>query len=296
MERPVPDWTLWRSFLATVETGSLSAAAAPVRSTQPTLSRHIHELEQELGLALFRRVPRGLEPTETALGLIDDARRMGEAAHALSLKAAGQTENVAGTVRLAASVVMSNLVLPAMVTDLRAAEPDIQVEIVASDEAQNLLRRDADLAIRMFDPTQNALIARKLGETPIGLFGAARYLERRGRPRVLAELLDHDVIGFDRGEAILKGYAAHGFAVPREQFPLRVDDQLVYWHLLCAGAGLGFAQRLIAEPAGLERLDIGMFAPVLPVWLVLHEDLRAQPRVRRVADFLADRLLRWLKG
>jgi DNA-binding transcriptional LysR family regulator len=292
----MPDWTLWRSFLATVETGSLSAAAARLGATQPTLSRHIHELEQALGLSLFRRVARGLEPTEVALGLIDDARRMGEAAHALSLKAAGQTESVGGTVRLAASVVMSNLVLPAMITDLREAEPDIQIEIVASDEAQNLLRRDADIAVRMFEPTQNALIVRKIGASPLGLFGAKRYLDRRGRPGSMTDLLDHEVIGFDRSEAILKGYAAHGFPVSREHFPLRVDDQIVYWHLMCAGAGLGFAQQLIAEAAGLERLDIGMTLPPLPIWIVLHEDLRSQPRVRRVADFLAERLSRWLKG
>ncbi len=290
------DWTLWQSFLATVETGSLSAAAARIGATQPTLSRHIHELEKELGLNLFRRVPRGLEPTEVALGLIDDARRMGEAAHALSLKAAGRTETVAGTVRIAASVVMSNLVLPAMLAELRLAEPDIQIEIVASDEAQNLLRRDADIAVRMFDPTQNALIARKIGASRLSLFGAPAYLDRRGRPESLADLVDHDVIGFDRGEAILKGYAAHGFTVTREHFPLRVDDQMVYWHLMRAGAALGFAQCLIAEPAGLERLDIGMFIPDLPIWLVMHEDLRAQPRVRRVVDFLAERLALWLKG
>ena len=290
------DWTLWQSFLATVETGSLSAAAARLGVTQPTLSRHIHELERELGLSLFRRVPRGLEPTDIALGLIDDARRMGEAAHALSLKAAGQTESMAGTVRVAASVVVSNLVLPRILVDLREAWPDIQIEIVASDEAQNLLRRDADIALRMFTPTQNALIARKIGASPLGLFAAKRYLDRRGRPHTLADLPGHDVIGFDRSEAILKGFAAHGFAVTREHFPLRVDDQIVYWHLLCAGAGLGFCQARLGEAAGLERIDIDMTLPDLPIWLVMHEDLRTQPRVRRVADFLAERLAQWLKG
>jgi DNA-binding transcriptional LysR family regulator len=292
----MPDWTLWRSFLATVETGSLSAAAAQIGATQPTLSRHIHELEQALGLSLFRRVARGLEPTEVALGLIDDARRMGDAAQALSLKAAGRTETVAGTVRLSASVVMSNLVLPAILTDLREAEPEIQIEIVASDGAQNLLRRDADIALRMFTPTQNALIARHIGDTSLGLFGATRYLDRRGRPRTLAELMDHDVIGFDRSEDILKGYAAHGFTVDREHFPLRVDDQMVYWHLMCAGAGLGFCQSRLGDAAGLEPLDIGMKLPALPIWIVFHEDLRAQPRVRRVANFLAERLKTWLKA
>ncbi len=290
------DWTLWRSFLATVETGSLSAAAARTGATQPTLSRHIHELEQALGLSLFRRVARGLEPTETALGLIDDARRMGEAAEALTRKAAGRTEDISGTVRIAASVVMSNLVLPGIIADLREAEPRIQVEIVASDAAQNLLRRDADIAVRMFDPTQKALIARRIGETPLGLFGARRYLDRRGRPRSLNDFIGHDVIGFDREDGIIKGFAAHGHVVTREHFHVRVDDQMVYWHLMCAGAGLGFAQKVLAHTQlELEELDIGMQLPALPVWLVMHEDLRAQPRVRRVADFLAEALKRWLK-
>ncbi|MGZ3305855.1 MAG: LysR family transcriptional regulator [Asticcacaulis sp.] len=290
------DWTLWRSFLAVVETGSLSAAASQTGATQPTLSRHIHELEQSLGLSLFRRVPRGLEPTPAALGLIEDARRMGDAAHALTLKAAGRTETLAGTVRLSASVIVSNLVLPGLIADLREAEPLIQVEIVASDEAQNLLRRDADIAIRMFRPSQPTLIARKLGDTPLGLFGARRYLDRCGRPNAVADLLHHDVIGFDRGEDIIKGYAVHGFQVMREQFPIRCDDQMVHWHLLLAGAGLGFAQCLLAEKAGLESLDIGLGIPPLPVWLVMHEDLRAQPRVRRVAEFMGDRLKQWLRA
>lgn len=290
------DWTLWRAFLAVVDTGSLSAAAMETGATQPTLSRHIQELEQRLNVSLFRRVPRGLEPTEAALGLIDDARRMGDAAQALTLKAAGRTEAIGGTVRVAASVVVSNLVLPPMIAALRQVEPGIQIEIVASDEAQNLLRRDADIAIRMFEPTQKSLIARKIGESPLGLFATQAYLARHGRPQKLEDILTHDVLGFDRNELIIKGYAAHGHVVPREHFPIRVDDQMVYWHLLCAGAGLGFAQAVIAEAAGLERIDIGMYVPPLPVWLVMHEELRTQPRARRVADFLAERLRAWLRG
>jgi len=281
------DWTLLRSFLAVVETGSLSAAAARIATTQPTLSRHVRELETALGVTLFTRSVRGLEPTEAALGLVDDARTMGAAAEALALKAQGQSQELTGTVRITASVVVANLLLPPILAALREAEPHIQVEIVASDMAQNLLRRDADIALRMFDPTQNALIARKLGETPLGLFGAKSYIARRGRPASLPDLLNHDVIGFDRSDLILKGYAAHGFPVTREQFPLRCDDQMVCWHLLLAGAGLGFAQTLLAErQPDLEQIDIGMFVPSLPVWLVMHEEVRTNARIRRVADFL----------
>ncbi|HET6240291.1 MAG TPA: LysR family transcriptional regulator [Acetobacteraceae bacterium] len=282
------DWALLRSFLAVIETGSLSAAATRISTTQPTLSRHIRELETVLGVTLFTRSVRGLDPTEAALGLIDDARAMGEAAQALELKAQGRSQRLTGTVRIAASVIVANLLLPPVLVALREAEPSIQIEIIASDLTQNLLRRDADIAIRMFDPTQNALIARKLGETPIGLFGARDYFARRGRIKVMEDLLAHDVIGFDRGDAIIKAYAAHGYSVTREYFPVRCDDQMVYWNLLMAGAGVGFAQVLLAgRHPELEKVDISMGYPDLPVWLVMQEEVRSNARIRRVADFLA---------
>jgi len=290
------DWTLLRSFLAVFDTGSLSAAAARAGATQPTLSRHIRDLEASLGVSLFRRSVKGLEPTEAALGLIDDARAMGAAAEALALKAQGRTEALSGTVRVTASVIVANLVLPPLIAELRRDEPHIQIEIVASDAAQNLLRRDADIAVRMFDPTQGSLIARRLGDTPIGLYATSAYLDRAGRPRSPAELLQHDVLGFDRGEDILRGYAAMGYPVTRTHFPVRCDDQMVGWNLLLAGAAIGFAQTRLADAQPiLERVDIGVPLPVLPVWIVMHEEVRSNARIRRVADFLSEAIGTWLK-
>ncbi|HTN40735.1 MAG TPA: LysR family transcriptional regulator [Asticcacaulis sp.] len=290
------DWTLLRAFLATVDTGSLSAAAQTLDTTQPTLSRHIKELETAIGTPLFRRSVKGLEPTDAALALVDDAREMGRAAEALALKAQGKAETLSGTVRITASVVVSNLILPPIIADLRRTEPLIQIEIVASDASQNLLRRDADIALRMFDPTQNSLIARKLGDTPLGLYAAKSYIARKGRPQTMRDILDHDVIGFDRADDILRGYAAMGFPVTRHQFPVRTDDQMVCWHLLLAGAGIGFAQDLLAgAQSNLEKLDLGMNLPALPVWLVMHEEVRTNARIRRVADFLSTALSARLK-
>ena len=290
------DWTLLRAFLAVVDTGSLSAAAARAGATQPTLSRHIRELETALGVSLFRRTVKGLEPTEAALSLVDDARAMGAAADSLALKAQGKSEALSGTVRITASQVVATLILPGMITAIRREEPLIQLEIVASDTAQNLLRRDADIAIRMFDPTQGSLVARKLGDTPLGCYAATSYVERMGAPSSLADMLRHDVIGFDRVEDILKGYAAHGYPVTREHFPVRCDDQIVYWHLLLAGAGIGFAQTSLgdAQP-GLRRLDLGMTLQPLPVWLVMHEEVRNNARIRRIADRLGSMLTAWLR-
>jgi len=287
----IPDWTLLRSFLAVAETGSLSAAATRIATTQPTLSRHIRELEAVLGVALFTRSVRGLDPTEAALGLIDDARTMGAAAEALALKAAGRSQQLTGTVRITAAVIVANLILPTLLLALREAEPSIQIEIVASDLTQNLLRRDADIAIRMIDPTQNALIARKLGEAPIGLFGTRAYFARRGRIETIKDLLEHDLIGFDRNDGIVKAYAANGHSVTREDFPVRCDDQMLYWNLLLAGAGVGFAQTLVARRYHeLEQVDVDMRVPPMPVWLVMHEEVRTNARIRRVADFLASAL------
>jgi DNA-binding transcriptional LysR family regulator len=293
------DWTLLRSFLAVVDTGSLSAAAARIGTTQPTLGRHIRELETALAVSLFRRSVRGLDPTEAALGLIDDARAMGAAADSLALKAQGKAETLEGTVRVTASQVVASLILPEIIVALRQAEPLIQIEIVASDASQNLLRRDADIALRMFDPTQNALIARRKAPAAFRPAGARSYLDRKGRPGRLEDLMHHDVIGFDRAEDIIKGFAQYGFSVTRHHFPVRCDDQIVCWHLMNAGAGLGFAQtRLAGTQAHLERFDdrIGMHLPALPVWLVMHEEVRSNTRIRRVADFLADRIGVWLKA
>lgn len=282
------DWTLLRSFLAVVEGGSLSTAAKNIGATQPTLSRHIRELETALGVILFTRSAQGLDPTNVALGLVEDARAMGAAAEALNLKAQGRSQQLQGTVRITASVIVANLMLPPMLAALRQAEPSIQIEIVASDTNQNLLRRDADIAIRMADPTQNALIARKLGDTPLGLFGTRAYFDRRGRISSKEDLRHHDLIGLDRSDFLVRGFATYGIGLTREEFALRTDDGMLGWNLLLAGAGVGVGQLVLAkrheelEQVGCIKLS------ALPVWLVMSEEVRSNARIRRVADFLSD--------
>jgi len=280
------DWTLLRTFLAVVESKSLSAAATLLKVAQPTLSRHVRELEDILGITLFIRTARGLEPTEAALGLVNDARSMGAAAQALALKAFGRSQELTGTVRVTSSVMVANMWLPKILADLREAEPSIQIELVPSDTNQNLLRRDADIAIRMVDPTHGDLIARRLGDAGLGLYATRAYFDRNGRVTTLDELMKHDIIGFDRSEVILRVFAANGRTVEREAFPIRCDDQMVYWNLTLAGLGIGFAQVMIAEKvASLERVPIDLIPP-MPVWLVMHEEVRTSARIRRVADFL----------
>lgn len=291
------DWALLRSFLAVLEGGSLSAAAKSIGATQPTLSRHIRELETALGVILFTRSAQGLDPTHTALGLVADARAMGAAAEALNLKARGRSQQLFGTVRITASVIVGNLMLPPILAALRQAEPSIQIEIVASDSNQNLLRRDADIAIRMADPTQNALIVRKLGDSPMGLFATRAYFDRRGRVASKEDLRRHDLIGLDRSDFLIRAFAGHDIHVTGEAFALRSDDGMLGWNLLLAGAGIGVAQVVLANRHhDLEQVDAGISLGALPVWLVMSEEVRSNARIRRVADFLSSALTRVLRN
>ncbi|MEX0839997.1 MAG: LysR family transcriptional regulator, partial [Parvibaculum sp.] len=158
-----PGWELYRSYLAVVREGSLSGAARQLGLTQPTVGRHIDALEAALGVGLFTRSQGGLAPTEGALALVAHAEAMASAAEALRRAASGEAEDDSGTVRITASEIIGTQVLPAMLTRFREKHPRIAVELVLSNRTDDLIRRDADIAVRMIRPTQTALIARKTG-------------------------------------------------------------------------------------------------------------------------------------
>lgn len=285
------DWTLLRSFLAVAETGSLSAAARALGSSQPTLGRQIRAIETSLGADLFRRHPKGFDLTETGLALVEPARAMRDAVRQIGLTAAGREQRLEGTVRITASEVVSFHHLPAIVAAIRAAEPQIEIEIVPSDDSRNLLYREADIAIRMYRPTQLDLVTKHLGDVTLSLFAADSYVARRGLPQSPQDLLDHDIVGYDASPQIIEGFRAAGLAVDRNFFKTRCDDQLVAWELVKAGAGLGFAQRGVglAEPL-VREVTLGLDLPSLPVWLTAHQAMRHTPRIRRVWEMLEEGL------
>jgi DNA-binding transcriptional LysR family regulator len=192
-----PDWGLYRSFLSVLRTGSLSAAARDEGLTQPTVGRHVDSLEKALGVSLFTRSQHGLTPTEAALELQPYAESLEATAAALVRSAVGRA-GTRGTVRITASEVIGAEVLPPILTRLHEAHPEITIELVLSNRTEDLLQREADIAVRMVRPTQQALLARHAGDTELGLHARRDYLERRGMPSSLAELREHALIGFDR--------------------------------------------------------------------------------------------------
>jgi DNA-binding transcriptional LysR family regulator len=282
------DWALIKSFLAVLDAGSLMGAARQTGQQQPTLSRHIAELEAQLGAPLFERTGRGVTPTGLALAIADSARQMEAGAQGLTQQLVGSRRRTTGTVRISTSQVAATYLLPPVLAELQRTEPGIQIELVASNQITNLLRREADIAVRMVRPAQGSLVARKLGEVHIVAAAHERYLAQAGTPRKPQDLLQHRLIGYDRDTTIEQGFKKMGLPLTREHFTLRTDDQVAYGRLLAAGAGIGFVARYnLAHWPGVHAVLPQLGIPPLPCWLAVHREIRGNAVVRQVYDHLA---------
>ena len=283
------DWALVKSFLAVLEAGSLMGAARRIGAQQPTLSRHIVELEAQLGTPLFERTGRGVTPTAAALAIADAAHPMQQGAEALARTLAGQRDQATGTVRITASMVAATYLLPPLLAELHRQEPGIQLELVASNQLTNLLRREADIALRMVRPEQTSLVARKLGSVGIGAYAHESYLQRMGVPLEPPDLARHTLIGYADSDTIERGFASLGVPLKREHFAIRTDDQVAYGMLVARGAGIGFIAHYNARHWPEVRRVLPQLAiPALPCWLAVHREIRASKVVRKVYDFLAN--------
>ena len=289
MSRAVdPGWELYRSFLAVVRERSLSGAARTLGLTQPTIGRHVDALEEALGVPLFTRSQSGLQPTSGALALVPFAESMASAASALRRAASGEASEERGAVRVTASEMIGTEVLPPALAAFREAHPRIALELVLSNRSEDLLRREADIAVRMVKPTQDALAARKVGIVHMRLHAHPRYLKAHAAPSSVEELLGHALIGFDK-EPSVRRLPEMGIPIRRELFAFRCDSDVGQYAALRAGFGVGFCQVALGRRDGL--------VPVLPavgfelgVWLVVHKDLKSSRRVRLLFDHLAAHL------
>lgn len=249
-----------------------------------------------MGLALFTRSQHGLSPTEGARQLRPYAEALAATAAALLRVASSQSGEARGTVRVTASEVIGAEVLPAILGPLRGAHPDLAIELALSNRVEDLLNREADIAVRMVRPEQDALIARRIGDIPIGLHARRDYLERRGTPKSLADLVHHAFIGFDRDTSFVRALETQFGEIDRNLFALRTDNQLAQLAAIRAGFGIGVCQVGLAkrDPA-LVRLLADRFEVKLETWLAMHEDLRETPRCRVVFDALAEGLAHYIK-
>ncbi|MFO0552180.1 MAG: LysR family transcriptional regulator [Polyangiaceae bacterium] len=289
-------WELFETFLVVMRGGSLSAGSRALELTQPTVRRRIEELEQALGVVLFTRSPNGLVPTEAATATLHHAEAMAAAALALERAVSAPKQATRGTVRVAASEIVGVEVLPALFEPLLAAHPGLQIELVLSNRNEDLLRRDADVAVRMVEPTQAALVARKVGVVDVGLFASRSYWEGRAKPKKLKDLLGHALVGSDRARGLLDALNAAGLSLRPRDFAFRSDSDLAQLSAVRAGVGVGVCQvPLAARSNELVRVLPDLSIP-LGVWVVTHEDLRDTARVRLVCDHLYSELGRYVGG
>lgn len=285
------NWQLIPSFLAAHQHGSLLGAARALGISQPTVGRHVSQLEVQLGTPLFERTGRGLIATPAAARLAESARAMEAGAQTVMRGAHQSQTTLSGTVRISASQPVACSLLPKLLVKLRVEQPDIQIELVVSNAESDLLRREADIAIRMVRPTQSSLVARRIGHITVAACAHRLYLDRHGTPQVPADLLQHELVGHDRILDICRGFAAMGHPVGAERFALRTDDLVAYWAAVRAGLGIGFvAAFLLQEDPDVVPVLPQLPLPASPVWLVVHREIRTSRRIRAVVDFLAREL------
>lgn len=285
------DWNRARSFLVTAEEGSLSAAARALEMTQPTLGRQVSALEEELGVSLFERVGRGLNLTPSGLDLLEHVQAMGQAATRLSLVANGHSQEIAGKVCISASEIHAAYLLPSIVNKLRKEQPGIIIEIVSSNNPSDLLRREADIAIRSFRPTEAELISKKITDVEAPLFAAKTYLNKLGIPKTIDDLKNAEFVTIGDVDTFMKGLKQFGVELTEKNFSVQTGSHIVHWELVKQGLGIGIVPMDIgdAEPL-VERVLPDLKLMSFPIWLTSHRELRTNKRIRLVFDFLAEEL------
>ncbi len=284
-------WDLYRTFLAVVREGSLSAAARRIGIAQPTAGRHVRALEKIVGASLFMRSQHGLSATHAARALVPHAEAMAAAADALTRASSGGARGESGTVRLTAGEMMGCELLPPLLAEFSHRYPQIHLELMLSNRNLDLLRRDADIAVRMVRPTQKSLIARRVGLVPIGLFVHRRYVETFGLPTGPEDISRHRLIGFDRDMELMNSAGGPKVALTREQFRFRCDSVAGQLAALRAGVGIGACFVTVGQrnPDLIRVLERTMNFH-REVWLAIHRDARATRRIKLLFDHLADRL------
>jgi len=279
-----PPWEWLEALGATLEHGSLSGASRALQVAQPTVRRRVEALEAARGAPLFVRGPNGLVATDAAVALRPLLRAMASNARAVA-RSSSERDELRGTVRVTAPTVMGTHVLPPMLRQVRAGAPELHIELVTSDAVDDLVRRDADIAVRTLPSTQPALVARRVGDVPIGIAASPVYLEGRYAPQRLEDLHAHDWVLDDRLAIVRRGLAHLGLDVDRVIGVLRTDDSVAQLAAIRAGLGIGPCQARLVEPLGLVRLLPGLEV-AMPLWVVVHEDLRGVTRIRHVFDGL----------
>lgn len=285
------DWNQVRSFLATTEKGSFSAAARVLEQTQPTVGRQVAALERSLGVTLFERVGNSLNLTSAGADLLVHVQEMAEVANRISLTATSQSNTVDGQVKITASDVMSAYQLPPILKRIRLAAPRLEIDVVATNDLRDIQRREADIAIRHVRPTQPNLIAKLVAEATAHFYATPSYLDQVGRPKTETELAELDFVSFGEVDTMIGFLNPAGIPVTARNFQIGSNSGIVSWELVRQGLGVSvMSDDVAAMTPGVERVLPDREPFKFPIWLATHSELHTARRIRLVFDQLAEQL------
>jgi DNA-binding transcriptional LysR family regulator len=280
-----PSWDLVLTFLTVMREGSLSSAARTMRVSQPTIRRQIENLEAELRAPLFSRSPTGLMATDVATALLPQAEAAEAAINAFRRTAANPALGETGPVRVTCSDIFGVEIIPGLLAPLLKTYPGLVIELVTSNQTDDLVRREADVAVRLTSPKQLSLIAKKVRPIELGLFANSAFLKSFPPPKDVEELSSKArFIGDDRRDVIRKGFLAAEIAPPQNLI-FRSDNDLAQLAAIRQGIGIGICHVRLAKQGGLVRV-LPKVSARLDCWVVMHEDLKQMKRVRLVFDHL----------
>ncbi len=284
------DWRSWHLFMAVAECGSLSQAAEQLGSSQPTLSRQLLTLESQLGNKLFDRSTQGLRLTEFGKSLLEESRNMAASASRLQRIAQGQDVSLSGSIRLSVNEIIAQYYLPSILPEFMNRYPDLQVQIVVTNQATNLDKRDADIAIRMFRPHQQDLVMRHILDLDLGVYASSGYLAQFGTPNSPQDLIDHRILGYDRDKQLEEGAELLGWPIKNDDLLFRTDNMPLMVEIAANDGGIVFTHSAVARKRNLAQVDCGIEIPSLPVYLTCHRDVQHNQKIRVLMDYLAERL------
>jgi DNA-binding transcriptional LysR family regulator len=284
------DWRSWHMFLAVAENGSLTKAALVLDTSQPTLSRQLYQLEKQLGRSLFDRSTRGLVLNNFGQTLLEESRKMAASANKLERLIQGQDITLSGSVKLSVNELIAQYYLPEILPEFLDSYPNLQVQVVVTNQITSLDKRDADIAIRMLRPQQQDLVMKHLFDIELGAFASEKYLAKAGTPEDPQALSNHRILGYDRDKQLEEGAAALGWDIKNDELFFRTDNMPLLVELASYGGGIVFTHQDVAEKANLKRIECGLNIPALPVYLACHRDVQHNNKIRLLMNFLIEHL------
>ncbi len=283
------NWNLIHSFLAVVENGSLLGAARSLGVSQPKLTRDIQSLEAQTKLNLFKRTNKGLNLTSSGKSLVESAQKMNKFALKFNRQVQGSSTEITGNVRISANEIIGLYLLPAVIASFRQLHPSVTIDVLITNKVSSLSKRDADIALRMFRPTQLDLVINRLPDMELGFFAHEKYIQKNGAFSSIEDFKNFTIIGYDESMEFINGAAASGYVLKRDDFKLRTDNLIMQINLAKQGAGIIVTHKKIMQSIKyMQEIKTDISLPIMPFWIVCHADTQYNARIRTFRKFLID--------